>query len=263
MIVMMDAAKMDLDGDGIWSVEDQYGFTMYEGNFSTAFTIGSGADMLTKDENNLPIWTGMSEHYVDVYTKVAGQIFDEKSNNALNATGTLPGDLEPFRLMFLYGRALFLVSVIGILKDMRDAEFELGVVPVPKYDESQQNYRSKIFEGANACAIPITNQDVERTGLVLEHMAALSTDTVRDVYLNQTLDFKYIQDQEGQDMMDIILSTGIFELASVYGWGGLNSTILDGINNGNVNLASKFAELASKTESDMQKTVEAFEKIKG
>ncbi len=263
MIVMMDAAKMDLDGDGIWSVEDQYGFTMYEGNFSTAFTIGSGADMLTKDENNLPIWTGMSEHYVDVYTKVAGQIFDEKSNNALNATGTLPGDLEPFRLMFLYGRALFLVSVIGILKDMRDAEFELGVVPVPKYDESQQNYRSKIFEGANACAIPITNQDVERTGLVLEHMAALSTDTVRDVYLNQTLDFKYIQDQEGQNMMDIILSTGIFELASVYGWGGLNSTILDGINNGNVNLASKFAELASKTESDMQKTVEAFEKIKG
>ena len=261
MIAMMDAAKMDLDGNGKWTVDDQYGFTMYEGNFSTAFTVGGGADMLSKDENNMPVWTGISEHYVDVYTKVAGQIFDERSNNAINASGSLPGTLELYRLMFLYGRALFLVTQIGVLKDMRDAQFELGVVPMPKYDEAQKDYRSLIFQGANAVAIPVTNPEPERTGLVLEHLCARSSGTVRDVYLNQTLDFKYIQDQEGQAMMDIILSTGLFELAAVYGWGNLNGTILGGINSGNVNLVSKIAKLASKTESGIQKTVEAFEEI--
>ena len=209
----------------------------------------------------MPVFTGISEHYVDVYTKVAGEIFDEKSNNAINASGTLPGSLELYRLMFLYGRALFLVTQIGVLKDMRDAQFELGVVPMPKYDENQKDYRSLIFQGANAVAIPVTNPDADRTGLVLEHLCARSSGTVRDVYLNQTLDFKYIQDQEGQEMMDIILSTGLFELAAVYGWGSLNGTILGGINSGNVNLVSKIAKLASKTESAIQKTVESFEKI--
>ena len=263
MIVMLDAAKMDLNGDGKWTVEDQYGFTMYEGNFSTAFTCGGGASILAKDADNMPVWAGVNEHYIDVYNKVAGSIFAENSNNAINASGSLPGSLELYRLMFLYGRALFLCTQIGVLKDMRDAQFELGVVPMPKYDEEQKDYRSLIFQGANACAIPVTNPDIERTGLVLEHLCARSSGTVRDVYLNQTLDFKYIQDQEGQEMMDIILSTGLFELEAVYGWGGLNGMVLSGINTGNLNIVSKFAKLSDKTESAIQKTVEAFEKIKG
>ncbi|MBQ3955560.1 MAG: hypothetical protein IIU08_07030 [Clostridia bacterium] len=260
MITMLDAAKMDLNGDGKWTVDDQYGFTMYEGNFSTAFTCGGGASILAKDENNIPVWGGVSEHFVDVYNKVAGEIFDERSNNAINVSGTLPGSLELYRLMFLYGRALFLCTQIGVLKDMRDAQFELGVVPMPKYDEEQKDYRSLIFQGANTVAIPVTNPDIERTGLVLEHLCARSY-TVRDVYLNQTLDFKYIQDQEGQEMMDIILSTGLFELEAVYGWGGLSGMILTGINSGNLNIVSKIAKLSSKTEAAIQKTVDAFAEV--
>ena len=164
--------------------------------------------------------------------------------------------------MFIFGRSLFLVTQIGVLKDMRDVDFELGVVPMPKFDEEQPDYRSLIFQGANAVGIPITNPDPDRTGLVLEHMAARSTGTVRDVYLNQTLDFKYIQDRESQEMMDIILNTGLFELASVYGWGGLNGTILDGINSGNINLVSKVARFSKAVNNGIQKTIAQYEKLK-
>ncbi|MBR4205548.1 MAG: hypothetical protein IKQ92_08730 [Clostridia bacterium] len=262
MITMMDAAKIDMNGDGKWTVDDQYGFSMFEGNFSTAFTVGGYADLIERDESGYPVFNGLSERFVDIYNKVAGTIFSDRTNNAINARGSLPGSLELYRLMFIFGRSLFLVTQIGVLKDMRDVDFELGVVPMPKFDEEQPDYRSLIFQGANAVGIPITNPDPDRTGLVLEHMAARSTGTVRDVYLNQTLDFKYIQDRESQEMMDIILNTGLFELASVYGWGGLNGTILDGINSGNINLVSKVARFSKAVNNGIQKTIAQYEKLK-
>ena len=261
MIGMMDAAKIDTDGDGKWTVEDQYGFSMYEGNWSIAFIVGSGEFIVQKDENNLPVWNGLSERYITVFEKVAAGVFGESTNNALKARGTLPGNLELYRLMFIYGRALFLVTQIGVLKNMRDVEFELGVVPSPKYDEDQKDYVSLIFQGANAVGVPMTNPDPERTGLVLDYLAAASTETVRDIYMNQTLDFKYIQDKESQEMLDIILSTGTFEIAAVYDWGGIAGQVMTLLNAGKTTLASTAAKLGSRIEAAMEKTVKTFSEV--
>lgn len=258
MISMMTAAKTDIDGDGKWSVDDRYGFTMYEGNWSLAFITGGGEFLVNKDANNLPVWNGLGERFYSVYDKVVTGVFGEKNNNAQKAKGTLPGSLELYRLMFLHGRSLFLVTQLGVLKDMRAAEFELGVVPAAKYDESQEDYYSLIFQGANAVGIPVTNPDTERTGLVLDYLAAKSTDTVRDVYINQTLDFKYIQDEESQEMLDIILSTGTFDIASVYDWGGIAGQVMNKLNAGKTDIASTIEKISSKVETAMQKTVDTF-----
>ncbi|MBO7404817.1 MAG: hypothetical protein J6V24_07620 [Clostridia bacterium] len=259
MIAMMDAAKMDLDGDGSWTVEDQYGLSMFQGNWSLAFITGGDAFIVEKDENNLPVWNGISERFLTVF-EAATSIFDESSNNAINARGTLPGNLELYRLMFIYDRVLFLVTQIGVLKNMRDVNFELGVVPSPKFDQTQADYVSLIFQGANAVGIPMTNPDAERTGVVLDYLAALSTDTVRDVYINQTLDFKYIQDRESQEMLDIILSTGTFEIAAVYDWGGIAGQVMTLLNAGKNTLASTAAKVEKRVVKAMEETVATFEK---
>ena len=261
MIDMMTAAKMDLDGDGKWTVEDQYGLSMYQGNWSIAFITGGNAFIAEKDENNLPVWNGISERFLSIFEAAAAGIFNENTNNALNARGTLPGDLELYRLMFIYNRVLFLVTQIGVLKNMRDVEFELGVVPSPKYDDVQKDYVSLIFQGANAVGIPITNPDAERTGVVLDYLAARSTNTVRDVYMNQTLDFKYIQDEESQEMLDIILSTGTFEIAAVYDWGGIAGQVMTLLNAGKTTLASTAAKLESRVLKAMQTTVDTFAEV--
>ena len=39
-------------------------------------------------------------------------------------------------------------------------------------------------------------------------------------YFDVTLDFKYIQDEKSQEMLDIMFSNGRRELSRVYGWGG-------------------------------------------
>ena len=261
MMGMMSAAKMDLDGDGKWTVEDQYGLSMFQANWSLAFITGGDAYIVEKDENNLPVWNGISERFLSIFEAAAAGIFNESTNNALNARGTLPGDLELYRLMFIYNRVLFLVTQIGVLKNMRDVEFELGVVPSPKYDDVQKDYVSLIFQGANAVGIPITNPDAERTGVVLDYLAARSTNTVRDVYMNQTLDFKYIQDEESQEMLDIILSTGTFEIAAVYDWGGIAGQVMTLLNAGKTTLASMAAKLESRVLKAMQTTVDTFAEV--
>ncbi|MBO4933093.1 MAG: hypothetical protein J6I42_13015 [Clostridia bacterium] len=261
MIDMMNTAKTDTNGDAKWTVEDQYGLSMFEGNWSIAFISGANQFLVQKDENNLPVWNGISESFLNVYEKVAGNIFNEKSNNAINATGTLPGDLELYRLMFIHDRVLFLVTQLGVLKNMRDVEFELGVVPSPKNDETQADYVSLIFQGANAFGIPVTNPDAERTGMVLNYLAAHSTDTVRKTYMEQTLDFKYIQDKQSQEMLDIILSTGTFEIASVYDWGGISGMIMGQLNAGKTDIASLIAKLDKPINKGMEKTIETFAKV--
>jgi hypothetical protein len=243
-------------------VEDQYGFSMYEGNWSLAFITGADEYIVQKDENNLPVWNGLSDRFISVYERVATGVFGNNTNNALKAQGTLPGELELYRLMFIYNRVLFLVTQLGVLKNMRDVEFELGVVPSPKFDDLQKNYVSLIFQGANAVGIPMTNPDAERTGLVLEYMAARSTDTVRDVYMNQTLDFKYIQDEESQEMLDIILSTGTFDIASVYNWGSFAGQVMTVLNAGRSDtIASIAAKFGKKITADMEKTLETFAEV--
>ena len=128
-------------------------------------------------------------------------------------------------------------------------------------DDAQKDYVSLIFQGANAVGIPITNPDADRTGVVLDYLAARSTDTVRDVYMNQTLDFKYIQDQESQEMLDIILSTGTFDIAAVYGWGGIAGQVMTLLNAGKTTLASTAAKLESRVLKDMQTTVDTFAEV--
>lgn len=261
MIDMMNTAKTDTNGDAKWTVEDQYGLSMFEGNWSIAFISGANQFLVQKDENNLPVWNGISESFLNAYEKVAGNIFNEKSNNAINATGSLPGDLELYRLMFIHDRVLFLVTQLGVLKNMRDVEFELGVVPSPKNDETQADYVSLIFQGANAFGIPVTNPDAERTGMVLNYLAAHSTDTVRKTYMEQTLDFKYIQDKQSQEMLDIILSTGTFEIASVYDWGGISGMIMGQLNAGKTDIASLIAKLDKPINKGMERTIETFAKV--
>ena len=79
--------------------------------------------------------------------------------------------------------------------------------------------------------------------------------------MNQTLDFKYIHDEESQEMLDIILSTGIIEIAAAYDWGGVAGQVMNKLNAGKTDLASAIEKISAKIETAMQKTVDTFAEI--
>ena len=259
MVAMMKEAKNDVDGDGKWTVADRYAFGIMEHNVG-AFLTSADASIITKDNENLPVWEGLSDRYQTVYNKLATTIFEDKKNNADNASGySSDSDLQQLHGMTLDGSVLFYIEPLGSVKKMRNADFEVGVVPMPKYDENQEEYRSYIFSSANAMAIPKTNPDVERTGVIVDYMSAYSHEGVRDTYFNETLDFKYIQDEESQEMLDIIFKNGYFELADVYGWGDLSSKIKTSLYSGRADVVSRVERVSAKVDAEISETLVAFE----
>lgn len=92
-----------------------------------------------------------------------------------------------------------------------DAEF--GVLPYPKLDESQAEYVSYIADYAAVCGIPVSVENPERVGVVLENLCGISHGELQDAYIKDTMNFKYIRDEDSREMLDIIFSTGRFNLS--------------------------------------------------
>lgn len=261
MLTMMMAAKQDVDGDGKWTVADQYPIGVWKHNVNGLIT-SAGADVLSKNADNIPVWEGLDEHFINVYNKLAA-VFADKTNNVANASGfKSENGSEVLHVMMQQGQVLFYIEPLGSVKKMRDVDYEIGVVPMPKYDEAQEEYRSYIYHGAGAMGIPKTNSDTDRTGVICEYLAAYSHETVRETYFNETLDFKYIQDEEGQKMLDIIFSNGTVDLTAVYGWGSVMDTVIrDQLFSGKTNIVSLMEKRASKLEAGIAETVAALNDI--
>ncbi len=254
---LMVAVTADIDGDGKITADDMMGVSLHGGG-GLPFMIGTGVRLSGKDDNDLPTVNVTSEAFYSRYGAAAEKIFADKDLVCLEGrTANTNKYNNGFHGVFFSGHTLFYVEPIGSLKKLRDMDAEFGVVPFPKYDEAQQEYSSLIASFSACMAVPVTNTDLDRTGIILENLCARSYEGLRQAYSDVTLDFKYIRDEESAKMLQLIFDTGAFELTSVFGWGGVADTVSDYLSKGNPNIASSIEKKMSKIESEMAKTVEA------
>ena len=82
-------------------------------------------------------------------------------------------------------------------------EADFGVLPPPKYDEAQDRYYS-VMLNPYMQMIPVTVEDPERSGHVLDVLAAASHDTVVDAYVNVTLSGKVARDADTVRMLRLV-----------------------------------------------------------
>lgn len=261
MSSMMKEAKIDVDGDSAWTITDQYPIAVYAHN-STGFLTAANVSLISKNADGIPVWNGVSDQFATAYNKLISAIFADKTDNAANATG-YQGDAGATLIhdMMKGGNVLFYIEPLGSIKKLRNVDYEIGVIPMPKYDEEQKEYCSYIFHGAGAMGIPKTNSNPERTGVIAEYLSAYAHDTVKSTYFDETLDFKYIQDEEGQQMLDIIFSNGSVDLSAVYDWGGLRGRISDSLYAGKSDIVSTVEKSSKAITRAIEKTLAAFEEV--
>ena len=159
---------------------------------------------------------------------------------------------------FLNGGALFFAEPIGSVKRLRNADFALGILPLPKYNEEQENYISYILNSPAALVVPSTNVDTEMTGVVIENLSAESYRTVRPVYFDKTLDFKYATDERSINMLDTIFENGNFDLTVVFGWSKVSSKVIDLVTTGSEAYVSGITAVDKAVREDIEKTVEKY-----
>jgi hypothetical protein len=251
----MKAVATDLNADGTVNVGDRFGLAMWEHNVLSLYT-GSGVTLVERDSSNMPVYNGLTEKLTDTFTSITQKFF---TDTALTVSGKTRGsDGSTSHTEYHNGNVLFYIEPLGSIKAFRDVEFEVGLLPAPKYSEEQTDYISYIYQGASACVVPITNNELDKTAVILENLAAESYRTVMPIYFDVTLAFKYIQDEQSQKMLDIVFSNGKFDLARVYGWGNFGATVCSLTINASSNFTSAITALDGKISGDIDKTLAAF-----
>lgn len=249
---LMKMAEYDVDGDSERDEYDRYGMAA-SSESALPLMLSMGTALSAKDEVDLPYITCYGdEKFYDVYNLVAQSIFSD-SKTVYNSDRHSDSDYSPLR-MFEEKKALFVVTTVGDLDHLRNMESEFGVLPMPKYGREQSEYLSYI-SGSEACAlgIPITGANFLRTGVILENLAAESyrKGGLRETYVDNVLNFRYVDNDKSRQCLAIILDSGTFDLAEIYGWGGLADTVSDLAASGSEKYASSMAAIKNKTESEL------------
>ena len=104
------------------------------------------------------------------------------------------------------GEAMFgLDTFTSIETALRGSSIDYGVVPTPKWDEAQEGYYS--FMNPAAAIIPVTNEDLDFTGMILEALCHETYETVMPAYYITAMQDKYMNSPDDQEMVGIITAS--------------------------------------------------------
>jgi hypothetical protein len=164
--------------------------------------------------------------------------------------------------MFANNQALFFAQLLDLVSYLRDMQTDFGLLPQPKLTEEQTEYYNTIgsWHSVFLC-IPAVQQNVERTGVIIESLAAESMNIVTPAYYEQTLVGKYVRDEESVATLDIILATRVYDLGWFYAVGGYNVTCMTIWRQEQNNFSSLYKAVERVALKSLDKINDAFAKI--
>ncbi len=191
----------DLNGDGKKGIEDLFG--LCTGGNPVRNTVVC-YDTPTISAEGKVVW--MTEHTVNVVEKLV-TYFNE--NDAFLCRTVADVDN-----IFRESRSLLVSTTLGTSAVMRDMEDDFGIIPMPKFDVSQEKYMTSTINEVSMMCVPVTASDKDMSGYILEAMCRESTDTVADAFYNVALQGKYARDEQSLEMIGLIRDSLTFD----FGW---------------------------------------------
>ncbi|MBR4204602.1 MAG: hypothetical protein IKQ92_03915 [Clostridia bacterium] len=249
----------DLNGDGvIKEMDDFWGLTQWYLDSPYSFYYGAGGRIVTKDADGVPILNDNLELNSAIYDKIYKIVIDNNSNYHTDI-GTYTNSYE----VFTQGRAFFVEASLLHLRDdrFRDMEDDYGVLPMPKYNELQERYMSFVNGAVAMLVVPSVCPNPERTGILLEGIAAESYRHVYDALFEVTAKAKSSRDPESTRMMDLVMACRVFDLgySHMYDQAGVQF-VRDLLVQKSTDIASYTTRAFKPMAKMLQKIVEAYEK---
>ncbi len=200
LIKFIEMAYQDLNGDSKVSVGDNFGYTCI-GTWGSAipFMICGNLNYITRDDNGVPTFTLDKDERAAKTLETLNRIFYD------NATYTKFADIPALRSNFISGLTLFCgYQRVGDFQYFRETQFDVGLCPYPKLDDSQDGYVTSTHNTAEIGVIPITNTKLETTCTVIEALCRETQKTVIPAYYETSLKVKYARDDFTSQMLDIV-----------------------------------------------------------
>ena len=251
----------DLNGDGQWNAEDLYGLnTSFKGYIGGIMT-GSGVGFTAPGSDGIPAY---NLHQNETAINLVARCMD-----ALNMPGFFYSEAvqvyDTLPRLFEAGQAMFRITSTYGVEELRAMEDDIGVLPLPKYSESQSQYYATAY--GNALWVLPKTLDFEaygeNVGTILEAMCFSGYYDIIPQYKEVVLKTKTARDDDSADMMDIIFDSVIFDFdMNILFDSTLQNTILPALwkdkTSGNiVSLSEKNANAINKYIANFFKAVDA------
>ena len=181
----------------------------------------SGGRITQKNDDGIPELTIQSSKSQEI----ANYLFDHV--NSVIAVPWVPN--APSATLdqnFLTGQVLFMdCSLFEVRTQIYPySEFEYGILPCPLYEEGSDYHSVAFFNNwAHLWAIPSMVTNAENAERMLQIMATYSSlkDSTMHAYYDRTVYLNAAPDNGSRQVMDIIRTSIVYDIALLYDWGGL------------------------------------------
>ena len=257
----------DLDGDGTMKPEqDRWGLVCYNDTLHALLVSGGGA-LAVKNSDDLPYMDFTTPRNLQVIEKSMDILYNKP--NVLNIqadiseTGTNNSNwLRIYHSTFEESRSLFMWVRMRVVEKFRGMEANFGIIPMPKFDELQENYYSVVNSYTGVLlGVPKTAGDPERTSIILEAMSAESRYTLQPAYYDVVLQRKFARDEESSEMLDIIFGSRTYDIGGVYSFGSVFTEFIGLCNKSNTDIISFYDKKQASMQKAIDKVIGVFEDL--
>ena len=244
----------DADGDGKidpHGASDMFGLTSWAYDVPYSLYYGAGGNLVSKDENDMPYYDPQVERDEQIYGKIYDAVI---TNNAYFESA----DYNNVGQLFINGQAMFYDASLLLADRLRDMNDEFGILPMPKFDESQKEYRSFVNGASSMVCVPASCQDLQRASILTEALAEEAYKTVTPVLYETYLKRKVSRDADSAEMIDYIIRNRVFDMGYINMFDGIGSYVRDLLLSKSTNVASTFKSREKSSKNTIKKMIEAY-----
>jgi hypothetical protein len=258
MLNQMSAAVVeDINGDGIYDVNDRLGFVT-NNHGMRAMPVAMGVEIASLNSDGTLELVYYNERSVDIFDKLYNMLFNNNYAYIHVAADHMGNDI--LLPMFKENRILFLTNMLNITDTLRDMDTDFGILPFPKYNE-QGDYRSISYDGMSVFGIPSSVKNLEMSGIVMETLCYLSSQELVSVFYDIKLKDKISRDDDSAEMLDIIRDGLYFDFGYVHtmGLSYIFSTFGDLLSDGKDTFSSAYETKANTITQNIETIIKGFE----
>ena len=251
MMEIAESVGSDLNNDGVYDDNDRYGLASQQDCwFQQVYT--TGYQFVKETEDGSLAVSYIDDRLVNAFDTVQ-KIYKSNWYQSFKNYGETARDISIMYEGFNSDRILFLLRFISdtSAQALRDGG-KFGILPTPKFTKEQQYGTATL---PTMSCVPVTAGSVRTSAIILDALASNTYKYTRPAYFDVALSYKYVNDAESREMLDIAFANMHCDFGYMYMYSGFGSEIPMTLSRA-ANLASWIATYKPRTDAGLMTLVE-------
>lgn len=182
--------------------------------YADMLAAAQGVEYVSNEKGRMPsidyLEDGKAERTKAVVDRIRGLLYSD--NTFTRSEG------DACRLQFIDRTLMFSVDSLYFSRWISDNSVEWGLLPLPKYDTAEEQYRTLMSSEAPVFCALVNTPGYETSGLILESLNAASHRYTLEAYRNYAVDY-VLRDGGSISMLDVIFDSAVYDFAHMYASG--------------------------------------------